>query len=69
MRPSKQGASQVVLVVKKPPDIAADVKRSLGQEDDLERGWRNPLQYSCLENPHGQRNLVHNSPWDKTEAT
>ena len=26
-----------------------------------ERG--NPLQYSCLENPHGQRNLVGFSPW------
>ena len=34
----------------------------------------NPLQYSCLENPHGQRNLVGYSPWgpkesDVTEAT
>ena len=24
----------------------------------------NPLQYSCLENPHGQRSLVGYSPWD-----
>ena len=23
----------------------------------------NPLQYSCLENPHGQRCLVGYSPW------
>ena len=23
----------------------------------------NPLQYSCLENPHGQRSLVGYSPW------
>ena len=23
----------------------------------------NPLQYSCLENPHGQRSLVVYSPW------
>ena len=23
----------------------------------------NPLQYSCLENPHGQRSLVSYSPW------
>ena len=34
----------------------------------------NPLQYSCLENPHGQRSLVGYSPWgckesDMTEAT
>ena len=34
----------------------------------------NPLQYSCLENPHGQRSLEGYSPWggkgsDWTEAT
>jgi len=23
----------------------------------------NPLQYSCLENPHGQRSLAGYSPW------
>ena len=28
---------------------------SLGWEDPLEEGVANPLQYSCLENPHGQR--------------
>ena len=26
-------------------------------------GHDNPLQYSCLENPHGQRSLVGHSPW------
>ena len=26
-------------------------------------GHSNPLQYSCLENPHGQRSLVGYSPW------
>ena len=26
-------------------------------------GRSNPLQYSCLENPHGQRSLVGYSPW------
>ena len=26
-------------------------------------GLGNPLQYSCLENPHGQRSLVGYSPW------
>ena len=26
--------------------------RSLGQEDPLEKGNGNPLQYSCLENPN-----------------
>ena len=27
-----------------------------------------PLQYSCLENPHGQRNLVGYSPWGHKES-
>ena len=26
-------------------------------------GHGNPLQYSCLENPHGQRSSVGYSPW------
>ena len=26
-------------------------------------GHGNPLQYSCRENPHGQRSLVGYSPW------
>ena len=26
-----------------------------------------PLQYSCLENPHGQRNLAGYSPWGVEE--
>ena len=26
-------------------------------------GHGNTLQYSCLENPHGQRSLVGYSPW------
>ena len=37
-------------------------------------GYSNPFQYSCLENPHGQRSLGAYSPWghkesDTTEAT
>ena len=31
-------------------------------------GHGNPLQYSCLENPHGQRNLVGYSPWGRKES-
>ena len=27
----------------------------------------NPTQYSCLENPHGQRRLVGYSPWGLKE--
>ena len=30
-------------------------------------GHGNPLQYSCLENPHGQRNLMGYSPWGHKE--
>ena len=30
-------------------------------------GHGNLLQYSCLENPHGQRSLVSYSPWGHKE--
>ena len=55
----------MALVVKNPLASAEDIRwvgsipgsgRPLGGEHD------NPLQYSCLENPHGQRSLVGNSP-------
>ena len=29
------------------------------------RGHGNPLQYPCLENPHGQRSLAGYSPWSR----
>ena len=29
----------------------------------VEEGNGNPLQYSCLENPHEQRGLMGYSPW------
>ena len=31
-------------------------------------GNGNPLQYSCLENPHGQRSLAGYSPWGHKES-
>ena len=32
-------------------------------------GWHgNSLQYSCLENPHGQKSLVGYSPWGGKES-
>ena len=38
----------------------------LGSVSEMERsprrGHGNPLQYSCLKNPHGQRSLVGYSP-------
>jgi len=32
------------------------------------RGHGNPRQYSCLENPHGQRSLAGYSPWGYKES-
>ena len=31
-------------------------------------GHGNPFQYSCLENPHGQRSLAGCSPWGHKES-
>ena len=31
-------------------------------------GHGNPLQYSCLENPHGQRSLAGYSSWGRKES-
>ena len=31
-------------------------------------GHSNPLQYSCLENPHGERSLLGYSPWSRKES-
>ena len=36
---------------------------SLGWEDPLDEGFGDPLQSSCLKNPHGQRLWVGYSPW------
>ena len=33
-----------------------------------EGGHGNPLQYSCLENPQGQKSLVGYSPWSHKES-
>ena len=33
-----------------------------------EEGHGYPFQYSCLENPHGQRSLVGYSQWSRTES-
>ena len=41
--------------------------QSLGWENPLEGGHGNPLQYSCLENPHRQRSLAGYSPLDFKE--
>jgi len=60
----------VALVVKNPPANAGDV-RNRGLTPGLGRsprgGHGNPLQYSCLENSHGQRSLEGYSPWGHKE--
>ena len=38
-------------MVKSLPAVQETLVRSLGQEDALDEGNGNPLQYSCLENP------------------
>ena len=44
---------------------------NLGSSPELGRspgvGHGNPLQYYCLEKPHGQRNLVGYGPWSHKE--
>ena len=44
---------------------------ALGSVPGLSRshggGHGNPLQYSCLENPHGQRSLAGYSSWGRKE--
>ena len=51
---------------------SASNMRNLGSIPGLGRspegGHGNPLQYSCLENPHGQRSLVGYSPWGHKES-
>ena len=44
--------------------------RSLGWEDLLEEGMATQasIQYSCLENPHGQMCLAGYSPWGRKES-
>ena len=34
----------------------------------LEEGMAFPLQYSCLENPHGEKSLAGYSPWGSKES-
>ena len=43
-------------------DLIPGLGRSLGG------GRGNPLQYSCLENPYGQRSLAGYSPWVRKES-
>ena len=62
---SNERASLVAQMVKNLPARWETWVQSLGLENPLEEG--NPLQYSCLENPHGQRSLAGYSPWGRKE--
>ena len=62
----------------KPNSGGSDSKESACNAGDLDlipglgrspgRGHGNPFQYSCLENPHGQRSLAGCSPWGHKES-
>ena len=65
------GASQVALVVKNPPANAGDIRDSgsiPGSGRFPGEGHDNPLQYSYLASPHGQRKLVGCCPWGHKES-
>ena len=47
---------------------AGDMGSICGSGRSLGGGNGNPLQYCCLENPHGQRSLVGNSLWRRKES-
>ena len=54
-------------VVKNPPANARDMGSILGLGKSPGEVNGKPLQYSCLEKPHGQRSLARYSPWGCTE--
>ena len=47
---------------------AGDVGLIPGSGRSPREGNSNPLQYSCLKNPHGQRSLAGYSPWGRRES-
>ena len=55
--------------------VAQMIKSDVGDLGSIPRlrrspggGHGTPLQYSCLENPHGQRSLVDHSPWGHKQS-
>ena len=64
-------SSKVALVVKNLPANAGNA-RDAGSIPGSGRspggGHGNPLQYPCLENPHGQRSLAGYCPWGHKES-
>ena len=65
------GASQVAPVVKNPStniDNIREASSTPGSGRSSGVGNGTPLQYSCLENLHGQRSLVGCSPWGRKKS-
>ena len=60
-------ASLVAQLVKKSACYAGDPGSIPGSGRSPGGGHGNPLQYSCLETPHGQRSLVSYSLWGHKE--
>ena len=61
----------MALVINNPLDNAGDARDAglilgLGRSPGVGNG--NALQYSCLENSHGQRSLVGYNPWGHKES-
>ena len=54
-------------MVKNPPAMWETWVWCLGWERSPGGGHGNPLQYSCLENSHGQRSLGGYNPWCRKE--
>ena len=54
-------------MVKNLPARQGNWVQSLGREDPLDNEMTYPLQYSGLENPHGQRSLAGYSLWHHKE--
>ena len=52
---------------KESPCYEGDLGSILGLGRSPGEGHGNPLQYSCLESPRGQRNLAGCSPWGRKE--
>ena len=65
------GTSWKTLVGKNPP-ASVGIARAVGWIPGLGRspgvGNGNPLQCSCLKNPHGQGSLAGYSPWGHKES-
>ena len=59
-------SSLVAQMVKNPPALQETWDGSLQRSPG--GGHGNPVQYSCLENPHGQRSLAGYSPWRGKES-